>query len=656
MNRGAPRYRSVSLWLERVAVGLVLFVATVIPVGYLTARLQYDKGTIATIAHTRAYLLTQHVARSPQLWQFEEHRLTEYVLHGMLGEGDEDHRMVLDAQGRVLVESPNGALLAWPVVRHVAPVHDAGQVVGSYVVERSVRSLLVYTLVVALTTVGLAGMLLALLKAAPLRALRRFESDLRFRAEHDTLTSLPNREHFRTRVVAAIEQAAQARTSVAVLFIDLDHFKAINDALGHDAGDATLREVAQRLRSTIRQGDVVARLSGDEFAILLEVTHDAEVAAGAAGKVAAGVVTQCGRPFNFEGQAHRIGASVGIAVFPSDADTADALLAHADTAMLNAKRAGRGQHLRYSPAMQEAQRARLELEGDLRVAVVERQFALHYQPLIDLASGQLLGSEALLRWQHPQRGLVPPIEFITVLEEMGLIADVGRWVMQRACLVTARWSHEHGRALKVAVNVSPLQFAQGEAFVETVRAVLAETGLPPQQLQLELTEGLLMSQSEQSLALMHQLRALGVSLAIDDFGTGYSSLAYLRSFPVDTLKIDRSFIRDLGPRPEHITLVYAIVQLGHNLGMKVTAEGIETAEQRSQLADLRCDTGQGYFLGRPVPEEVYARLLASGEPLVPAVIAPAVMQAVMPVMVPVVMPAAVFAEASAAASGPRPLH
>jgi len=190
----------------------------------------------------------------------------------------------------------------------------------------------------------------------------------------------------------------------------------------------------------------------------------------------------------------------------------------------------------------------------------------------------------------------------------------------------------------------------------TVRAVLAETGLPPQQLQLELTEGLLMSQSEQSLALMHQLRALGVSLAIDDFGTGYSSLAYLRSFPVDTLKIDRSFIRDLGPRPEHITLVYAIVQLGHNLGMKVTAEGIETAEQRSQLADLRCDTGQGYFLGRPVPEEVYARLLASGEPLVPAVIAPAVMQAVMPVMVPVVMPAAVFAEASAAASGPRPLH
>ncbi len=656
MNRGAPRYRSVSLWLERVAVGLVLFVATVIPVGYLTARLQYDKGTIATIAHTRAHLLTQHVARSPQLWQFEEHRLTEYVLHGMLGEGDEDHRMVLDAQGRVLVESPNGALLAWPVVRHVAPVHDAGQVVGSYVVERSVRSLLVYTLVVALTTVGLAGVLLALLKAAPLRALRRFESDLRFRAEHDTLTSLPNREHFRTRVVAAIEQAAQARTSVAVLFIDLDHFKAINDALGHDAGDATLREVAQRLRSTIRQGDVVARLSGDEFAILLEVTHDAEVAAGAAGKVAAGVVKQCGRPFNFEGQAHRIGASVGIAVFPSDADTADALLAHADTAMLNAKRAGRGQHLRYAPAMQEAQRARLELEGDLRVAVAERQFALHYQPLIDLASGQLLGSEALLRWQHPQRGLVPPIEFITVLEEMGLIADVGRWVMQRACLVTARWSHEHGRALKVAVNVSPLQFAQGEAFVETVRAVLAETGLPPQQLQLELTEGLLMSQSEQSLALMHQLRALGVSLAIDDFGTGYSSLAYLRSFPVDTLKIDRSFIRDLGPRPEHITLVYAIVQLGHNLGMKVTAEGIETAEQRSQLADLRCDTGQGYFLGRPVPEEVYARLLASGEPLVPAVIAPAVMQAVMPVMVPVVMPAAVFAEASAAASGPRPLH
>ncbi|BDI04702.1 putative bifunctional diguanylate cyclase/phosphodiesterase [Sphaerotilus microaerophilus] len=618
--------RSAAYWLDHVAVWLMLAVAAAVPLTYAVAQFQYEKGTLATTAQTRSYLLAQYIARNPQYWQFEEARLVGFVNDSMLGAQPGERRRVLDAKGQVAVENVPQAPPR-PLIEVALTLYDAGRPVGNLVVERSIRPLVLGTALVSAASLAIALLLIWLIKSVLLHALRQSESDLRFRAEHDTLTSLPNREHFRTRVVAAIEQAAQARTAVAVLFIDLDHFKAINDALGHDAGDATLCEVAQRLRSTIRQGDMVARLSGDEFAILLDVTHDAEVAAGVAREVASGVVTQCGRPFSFEGQVHRIGASVGIAVYPSDADTADALLAHADTAMLNAKRAGRGKHLRYAPAMQEAQRARLELEGDLRVAVAEGQFLLHYQPLIDLASGQLLGSEALLRWQHPQRGLVPPIEFITVLEEMGLIAEVGRWVMQRACCVTARWSHEHGRALKVAVNVSPLQFAQGEAFVETVRAVLAETGLPPQQLQLELTEGLLMSQSEQSLALMHQLRALGVSLAIDDFGTGYSSLAYLRSFPVDTLKIDRSFIRDLGPRPEHITLVYAIVQLGHNLGMKVTAEGIETAEQRSQLADLRCDTGQGYFLGRPVPEEVYARLLASGEPLVPAIVAPVVVQA-----------------------------
>jgi diguanylate cyclase (GGDEF)-like protein len=604
--------RSAAYWLERAAFGLLLVLAVAVPVTYVIALLQYEKGTLTTTVQTRAYLLTQYIARNPQFWQFEEHRLLTFVGDSMLDGESGERRRVLDMTGLLSAENTATAP-PWPVIESSQILYDAGMPVGRIVVERSVRQLAMHGALSLLTSLIGAALLFLLIQVIPLRILRRSEAELRFRAEHDALTKLRNRESFRDQVGHAVALAHEKGRSLAVLFIDLDHFKRVNDAFGHDAGDAVLREIARRLGACTRPDDVVARLSGDEFAILLQVKRQADAAAMVA-NTAESVVLHCSEPIEVNGQLHRIGASVGAAAFPMDGTTVDELLAHADTAMLVAKRAGRGQFRRYDSSMQESRRARMEMEADLRQALTDKQFSLHVQPLVDLATQELRGAEALLRWSHPTRGMVPPMEFIPLLEDMGLIQEVGCWVMQSAGQLAARWSVVAGRPLTIAVNVSPLQFADGQALVESVRDMLQRTRLSPQCLQLELTEGLLMTQTAQSLALMQRLRTLGVSLAIDDFGTGYSSLSYLRSFPVDTLKIDRSFVRDLGPQSQQTTLVKAIIGLGHNLGMKVTAEGIETEEQHSLLCRLGCDTGQGYLLGRPMPVEAFEELLRLPQP------------------------------------------
>jgi diguanylate cyclase (GGDEF)-like protein len=606
------RLRSAAHWLERAAFALLALLAVALPATYLLARLQYEKGTLTTTVQTRAYLLTQYIARSPQFWRFEEHRLLNFVGDSMLDGEPGERRRVLDLNGAVCAQN-TGTAPAWPLIERRQTLYDAGKPVGSVVVERSVRQPVVLGAWIAFASLTGAALLFLLIKVVPLRILRSSEAELRFRAEHDVLTRLRNRESFRDQVATAVARARSRGGSLVVLFIDLDHFKRVNDAFGHDAGDAVLREIARRLKGLSRPEAVVARLSGDEFAILLPLPQQDE-AAGLAAATAESVVQHCGQPIAVDGQLHRIGASVGTAVYPRDGTTVDDLLAHADTAMLVAKRAGRGQFRAYDATMQEARRSRMEIEADLRLAVAERQFSLHLQPLVDLATRELQGAEALLRWEHPLRGMVPPMEFIPLLEDMGLIQEVGRWVMHTACERAARWPLRQGRRLTISVNVSPLQFAEGDALVDAVRTILLDTGLPPACLQLELTEGLLMTQTAQSLALMQRLRALGLSLAIDDFGTGYSSLSYLRSFPVDTLKIDRSFVRDLGPRAQQATLVNAIIGLGHNLGMNVTAEGIETEDQRRQLLELGCDTGQGYLLGRPMPVEAFEALLDPPQP------------------------------------------
>lgn len=592
-------------------VGLILAIALAVPASYVIARLQFERGTLTTTAQTRTYLLTQYIARNPQYWQFEEDRLLSFVNDGLLGVQPGERRRVLGATGKSVVEN-TAEVPAAPVIAVTLPIFDAGRQVGLLVVERSIRPLVVSGVLISMASLAVALLMIWLVKVMPLRVLRRSESALRFRAEHDMLTQLRNRESFRESVSEALSRARASGAALVVAFIDLDHFKRVNDAYGHDAGDAVLCEVARRLRTHTRSGDVVARLSGDEFAILAQLHPETTDPAPAAVALAEMVVRQCATPIQVDGRRHHIGASVGTATYPGDGHTVDGLLAHADTAMLAAKRAGRGQFCLYDASMQEARRARMELEADLRRAVEAQDFSLHFQPLVDLNTATVRGAEVLLRWQHPVRGMVPPMEFIPVLEDMGLIQEVGRWVLRRACELTAGWIESTGRPLGVSVNVSPLQFALGDDWVNCVRDVLLETGLRPAHLQLEITEGLLMGRTEHTLALMQRLRSLGVSLAIDDFGTGYSSLAYLHSFPVDTLKIDRSFVRDLGPRPQQATLVKAIIGLGHNLGMKVTAEGIETQEQRRLLCELGCDTGQGYLLGRPMPIEVFEQQLSIG--------------------------------------------
>jgi len=447
----------------------------------------------------------------------------------------------------------------------------------------------------------LGSVVALLLTRLPLRRLRRVEDELEHKAYHDALTGLYNRDAFRRLMASAVALARRDGRSLAVLFIDLDRFKSINDSLGHDAGDAALRGVAERLRAGVRTGDVVARLAGDEFAILMEAPQaDADRLAGK--------ILDCFEaPFMIGGRQWHLGCSVGVALYPQHGEDPDRLLACADIAMLNAKAGGRSASRLYHDAMEEGVLRRVQIEEDLRGALERGEFLLHYQPLIDLASGTVKGSEALLRWQHPRRGLVPPVEFISTLEETGMIHAVGQWVLDEACAQMRRWLDEGLTLRQVSVNVSPRQFARQEDFVDGVRSALQRTRLDGEHLQLELTEGTLMINSVQSQQLLSQLRQLGVELAIDDFGTGYSSLAYLRSFPVSVLKIDRSFVRDMLVSEGHASIVKAVVQMAHSLNMTVTAEGIETEPQQRALEALGCDTGQGYKLGRPMPAQALAQ-------------------------------------------------
>ena len=378
--------------------------------------------------------------------------------------------------------------------------------------------------------------------------------------------------------------------SVAVLCLDLDHFKSVNDTLGHPIGDSLLQAVAARIRACVRPTDTVARLGGDEFAI---VQVSAAQPTGATA-LAARLIEQIGEPFEIEGHQVVIGASVGIAVAPDDGSDPDCLLKNADMALYRAKEDGRGTYRFFEPAMDAKMQARRALELDLRKALVLGEFELFYQPLVRLDTDRVSGFEALLRWRHPQRGLVPPGEFIPLAEEIGLIGPIGAWVLKQACAEATRWP-DH---LKVAVNLSPVQFKNGTVVLDVVSA-LSASGLDPRQLELEITEAVLLQDTETTVATLTELRNLGVRISMDDFGTGYSSLGYLQKFPFDKIKIDRSFIRDLADRPDAIAIIRAVTGLGSSLGMSTTAEGVETEAQLRQLREEGCTEVQGYLFSEP---------------------------------------------------------
>ncbi|MFE1601136.1 putative bifunctional diguanylate cyclase/phosphodiesterase [Methylobacterium sp. ID0610] len=427
---------------------------------------------------------------------------------------------------------------------------------------------------------------------------RRAEARIVHMAHHDALTDLPNRVLFRERLMAAIAHQA-AGGIVALLCLDLDRFKLVNDTLGHPAGDALLRQAAARLTACVPDG-IVSRLGGDEFAILVGVPE--REAASAIGERVIAALT---RPFTIGGHEVCVGASVGIALAPGDAGDPDMLLRKADMALYAAKAAGRRTARAFEPAMEAEIQARRALERDLRAAFAASGLQVHYQPQRESRDLGIVGCEALLRWNHPERGFISPAEFVPIAEDIGLIGPLGEWVLRTACREAAGWA----RPVRVAVNLSPLQFRTAD-LAGQVRAVLAESGLDPRRLELEITESVLLSDSAANIALLHDLRALGVRIAIDDFGIGYSSLSYLRTFPFDKIKIDRSFTAALGSDPHSAAIVRAVADLAVNLGMDTVAEGVETQEQSVLLRLCGCTELQGFLLGRPVPAEEFRRLVA----------------------------------------------
>ena len=409
----------------------------------------------------------------------------------------------------------------------------------------------------------------------------------------DSLTGLPNRLRFGARLAEALARLDRRAEGFAVLAVDLDRFKQVNDTLGHPVGDALLRKVAERLQTAVRPTDTVARFGGDEFAVLQGDVSSDESAAGLARRI----VDLLGRAYVIEGQLINIGASVGVALALADGTDPATLIRNADLALYRAKLDGRGTFRFFEPEMDERVQARRRLELDLRRAVAAQEFELVYQPQKNLETDQILGCEALIRWRHPERGIVSPAEFIPLAEEIGLIGSIGEWVLRSACREAARWPDD----LTVAVNLSPAQFGNGR-IVATVASALAASGLDPRRLELEITEGLLLNDNAANVATLHALRDLGVRIAMDDFGTGYSSLSYLRSFPFDRIKIDRSFVSG-GPSAgscDAMAIVRAVASLGAALGMATVAEGVETAEQMERIRQEGCTDVQGYLISRPI--------------------------------------------------------
>ena len=447
------------------------------------------------------------------------------------------------------------------------------------------------------------GTVLALLQASN-ETNRRGVAQIARLAHYDPLTDLPNRVLFQKSLTEALARRARKGDQLAVHFIDLDRFKTVNDTLGHPLGDALLREAAERLRGCVREGDTVARLGGDEFAVVQAGLSDMAGATRLAGRI----VEAMAAPFDLNGHQVVIGASVGVAASPSDGEDADELLKKADMALYRAKGDGRGAFHFFERAMDEQLQARRALELDLRRALQAGEFELHYQPLYHLADERVTGCEALLRWRHPERGMVSPADFIPLAEEIGLIVPLGEWVLRNACVEAARWPGH----VRLAVNLSPAQF-RDRGLVTTVISALAASGLPAERLELEITESVLLQDSAANMAMLHDLKALGVRISMDDFGTGYSSLSYLRSFPFDKIKIDQTFVRDILHDSDALAIIKAVLDLGSSMGVTTTAEGVETQAQLDALRGQGCAEIQGYFISRPAPAAEIARMLGVGE-------------------------------------------
>jgi len=467
-----------------------------------------------------------------------------------------------------------------PIEDSVAPIHNReGEATGAVIVFRDVS------------------------------AARAMSLQMSHSAQHDFLTGLPNRMLFNDRVNQAIALAPRHMKKVAVLFLDLDGFKHINDSLGHPVGDKLLQSIALRLVNCVRAADTVSRQGGDEFVVLLSEVAQAEDAAITARRMLQAVAEAHG----VDHHDLHVTTSIGLSIYPDDGLDAETLIKNADTAMYQAKENGRQSYQFFKPAMNVRAVERQSIEESLRRAVEREEFTLHYQPKISLATGEITGAEALIRWTHPTRGAVSPAQFIPVAEDCGLILPIGKWVLREACRQARAWMDAGLPLRSVAVNISAMEFRQ-EEFLRGVFAILEETGLHPRCLELELTESVLMKHVDSTESILKALRARGVQVAVDDFGTGYSSLSYLRRFPIDALKIDQSFVRQITSAPDETSIVTAIISMGRSLKLRVVAEGVETQQELAFLQAHHCDEAQGYYFSRPVFPQEFAKLLETGIP------------------------------------------
>ena len=528
------------------------------------------------------------VAETMTGWQREEaigKTLAEVfrIIDGVTRKIAQDPMQMAVAQNRTLGLSSNCILVRRDgfestIEDSAAPIHDrAGRVIGAVIVFHDVS------------------------------AARAMSQQMTYSAQHDFVTNLPNRVLLNDRISQAIGLGRRRGKPIAVMFLDLDHFKYINDSLGHAAGDKLLQSVSKRLLASLRGSDTVSRQGGDEFVILLsEITYPRDAATSASKILAA-----LNAAHIIDGQTLHIDGSVGISIYPQDGQDAETLIKNADTAMYHAKECGRNNFQFFTTEMNLRAVQRQSLEGSLRGALQRNEFVLHYQPKVDLDTGVITGVEALVRWRQAGQELLPPGQFVSVAEDCGLILPIGRWVLREACRQARAWQEDGLPRLQVAVNVSAVEFRH-RGFVDNVRQVLLETGLDAKYLELELTEGVLMDNAESTSEVLHALKAMGIRLAVDDFGTGYSSLSYLRHFPIDVLKIDRSFVHQITHGSDGSSIVSAIISMGKSLNHVVVAEGIETQEQWNYLQTHACGQGQGYLFSRPVAALEFAKLLKDG--------------------------------------------
>ena len=603
---GADRVTAAVTGLASLAA---LAVALAFPAAYLLSAVDRLSGVLEVSAQHYADTVSDVASENPQLYNAFLSD-SEAHLDGLAIAAPDDpaagrppqRRQVFARDGRLLLDVAPSAKLLWPVLSSSAPVLQNGHPLGLATVSGSMRAQAVTGLMIGLGSFTLGAFLLAGLRIVPLRLMNEALERASFLSAHDQLTGLPNRALLAARLDEALANSARAGGKpVAMHCLDLDHFKQVNDTLGHGAGDALLRTVSQRLRACLRSGDTLARLGGDEFAVV-QIGVEAPEHAGV---LASRLIEAVRAPVIIDGHRVFVGLSVGLALSTPGVDAAE-ITKQADIALYQAKAAGRGGFCYFAPEMNAKVMQRNEIENDLRLALERGQLLAHYQPQIDLETGAIVGAEALMRWDRPGHGYVPPLDFIPIAEETGLIVPMGAWLLRETCREAATWP----QPIRIAVNVSPIQFRDPD-FYDIVRDALTRSGLDPRRLELEVTEGILIHDTQETLAILAQLRALGVRLAMDDFGTGYSSLGYLQKFRFDKIKIDRAFVKNLGADIHADAIVRAVVGMGQALGIATNAEGVESVEQAAMLRAHGCREGQGFLYSRPLPAASLRSLFAA---------------------------------------------